>query len=114
MKDAIKITVGIHHKYPIAKHEIMYVSFDHDILLTNYGQKDNGAINIMKNRTPDMRNMSDFPNELNKARLQYHALLNTYRLITVKKVRIFIYSFATEQNRALSELRLGVYNRNGN
>jgi hypothetical protein len=114
MHDAKKITSSIHYKYPLSKSDVMYISFDHDILVTNYGQKDNGAFIVMKNRSPNARGMSDFQEQMNNTRLKYHALLISYRLIMIKKVRIFIYSFANEGNRALSELRLGVYNRNGN
>lgn len=113
MPEAIKMLLKVNGKYPLSKIDVMYVSFDHDIIITNYGEKDNGAINIMMGRQPNNVGLAHFPEEMNKARLKYHALLNSYRMIMVKKVRIFIYSFITEENKVFAELRLGVYKRNG-
>jgi len=114
MPDAKNLMNKIHRLHSLSNISVIYIAFDHDIFLTNYGQKDNGAVILMKNRQPNKINLQDFEEEMNRARLKYHALLNSYRMIMIKKVRIFIYCFATEKNKAMSELRLGVYKRNGN
>jgi hypothetical protein len=113
MHEAKELIEEIHRQHSLSNVSVIYITFDHDIIMTNYNQKDNGAVIIMKNRQPNKISIEDFSDELEKARITYKALLIRYRLIMVKKVRIFIYCFATHQNKALSELRLGVYKRNG-
>lgn len=114
MPEAKEIIQKIHRLHSLSNVSVIYMAFDHDIILTNYGQKDNGAVVIMKNRQPNKINMQDFSEEMNRARLKYHALLVNYKIIMIKKVRIFIYCFVTDKTKALSELRMGVYKRNGN
>lgn len=114
VKDALETINRTHRKFPLSKNvTVIYVAFDHEIYITNYSEKDSGAVIIMKNRQPGRIQLQDFIEELERARMQYHAILNNYRLIRIKKIRIFMYCFTTQETKHLAELRLGVYNRNG-
>jgi hypothetical protein len=110
--EAMKIVREVAKKYPLHGSQVMYVAFSHEFYLVNYGHNEQGAVTVMKSRQPH-RHLDQFPGEIHRAFNTYRALLNTYRIITVKDVAIYIYSFPTEETRAISENRLGVFKRNG-
>jgi len=111
--EAMRLVRYIARKYPLHNSQVMYVAFNHEFYLVNFGHSEQGAVTVMKSRQPH-RHLDQFPGEIHRAFMTYRALLNTYRVITVKDVSIYIYSFPTDETYALSENRLGVFNRNGN
>jgi hypothetical protein len=112
LPEAMKLTQYIARHYPLHKHQVMYVAFNHEYYLTNYRQKESGAITVMKGRQPH-RDINQMPSEIDNAFRMYAKLISEYSILTLKDVNIYIYSFATGETRVMSENRLGVFKRNG-
>jgi hypothetical protein len=109
----MSITTSIAKKHPLHKYQLMYVVFNHEYYLTNYNQKESGAVTVMKNRRPTV-DMKDMPGEIARALKLYSSLISEYSVVNIKDVFIYIYSFSDDRTKALSEERLGVFKRNGN
>lgn len=112
LPEAMRLTRQIAVKYPLHAHQVMYIAFNHEYYLTNYRQKESGAITVMQNRQPH-RDINQMPSEIDRAFKMYAKLISEYSILTLKDVNVYIYSFATEGTRVISESRLGVFKRNG-
>jgi hypothetical protein len=110
--EAMRLTRQIAVKYPLHAHQVMYIAFEHEYYLTNYRQKETGAITVMQNRLPH-RDINQMPSEIDRAFTMYAKLISEYSILTLRVVNIYIYSFATPENRVMSEHRLGIFKRNG-
>lgn len=107
--DATKTIKDIACRYPLGKRDAMKMDFSHLYYHTGYEFKDNGEITVFGGTDPKRNNVGAMmPNEIHKAMLLYHNLLQNYYRIFVKEVIIYIFNFADEKNMALAESRIGI------
>jgi len=110
INDLVKIIKNVAYKHPIGKRDLMFIAFNHLLYVTSYEQRDNGAVTVMEHRQPK-QDLYVLPDEIHRAMLIYHHLLNEYTRIFVKEVVISIFNFSDEKNKAIAQVRLGIMGR---
>src|SRR5690606_25387602 len=88
--EAMRLTRQIAVNHPLHKHQVMYVAFNHEYYLTNYRQRQDGAVTVMQQRQPH-RDTNQMPGEIARAFKMYASLISEYSIVTIKEVFIYIY-----------------------